>query len=556
MPSDGQWFGCSEDPRVLALSRMNSRVSALYGFDASVSVVYATDIVECPEGRRGVVFKAWQKGTVLGEVKMQIIGRHNVLNALAAISVGLKLGIDFSAIQRALAKYEGAGRRFDVKYEDNQFLVVDDYAHHPTEIRKTLNAAKALNRKRIVALFQPHRYTRTEALMDQFGTSFSEADKLIVTDIYAANETPRPEVTGTSVCRAIEKSGHRDVVFVERARLNEYLRQQVEPGDLVIALGAGDIYQVVGQLSDFLKSARNGDGVKPSIFHWVRGRVLLNEPLSKHTTLKVGGPAEFWIEPDDSDDLKTALKVCRDNQLKIHLFGAGSNILAPDEGLKGAVITLTAPYFRQIFFENGKITVRAGVLNTALIQFAMDRGLGGCEFLLGIPGCIGGAIMMNAGSHGQWIESLVDSVKILGFDGRESVMEKNRILFQYRSSGIQEGVILEGVLSLPSVSRKAVQKKLDEYRDYRQATQDLRYPSAGCIFKNPENFGCSSGKLIEDAGLKGKRIGNAQVSLKHANFIVNLGGASAQDIRSLIEEVRAKVRGKFNVELETEVKIL
>ena len=553
---NGQWFGCSEDPRVVALSKLSRKSCALYGFDPSVNELSASDIMECPKGKRGVTFKVSQKNSVLGEIEMQIIGRHNVLNALAAIGVGLKLGIDFSSMRSALAKFEGAGRRFDVKYEDTQFLVVDDYAHHPTEIEKTLSAAKALHRKRIIALFQPHRYTRTQALLGQFGKSFGEADKLVVTDIYAAGESPQADVTGEKLCGVIRDSGHRDAVFIERGKLTEYIRSEIKSGDLVITLGAGDITQVAGQLAELLKNSKNGHHEKPAVFKAIKGKVLLNEPLSKHTTLKVGGPAKFWIEPENKEDLKKVFEICRENHLKIYLLGAGSNILAPDEELDGAVISLASPYFKEISLKEGKIAAGAGILNTAFIQFAMEKGFGGCEFLLGIPGCIGGTLAMNAGSHGQWIETLVDSITVLGFNGDESVFRKKEIPFKYRSSGIKDAVILGGVFKLPVRDREEVQKKLDEYRDYRQTTQDLRHPSAGCMFKNPESSSCSSGKLIEDSGLKGKRIGNAQVSLKHANFIINLGGASSKDIRLLIEEVQRTVKEKLNVQLETEVKIL
>ncbi len=552
----GEWFGCSEDPRVLDLSKEKIRACTLYGFNASLSSIYATDIIECPQGRRGVEFKAWRNGEILGLVEMKIIGRHNVLNTLAAIGVSLKLGISFEVIRQALGRYEGARRRFDVKYEDREFLIVDDYAHHPTEIQKTLTAAKALQRKRIVALFQPHRYSRTETFLNQFGASFSDADKLVITDIYAASESPRVGITGDTVCRAVKNSRHPDAVYVERSQLTKYLQDRMEPGDLIIALGAGDIGQVADQLSDFLRSSRNQNHIRVHPFRTIQGKVYLNEPLSKHTSLKVGGPVEYWIEPEHAGDLKKALRICQDNHLNIHVFGAGSNVLVPDEGLSGAVISLTSPYFRQIHFENGKITARAGIQNTVFIQSAVEQGFGGCEFLLGIPGCIGGALAMNAGSHGQSIDTLTDSITIMDFNGHESVLKKDEIPFSYRSSGIGHAVIVEGVFSLPRSKREEVQKKLDEYRDYRQATQDLRHPSAGCMFKNPKNFGSSSAQLIENAGLKGKRIGNAQVSLKHANFIINLGGASSNDILNLIEEVKRTVKDKFQVDLETEVKIL
>ncbi len=548
LPDDAVWFGCAEDDTVMKLAKENGREAVLYGFQPLKKGITATEIVECPGGRRGVSFIAWAYGKKLGSVELNLLGRHNVLNALAALGVGLRIGISFQTIQDALQKYEGAGRRFDVKYEDPQFLIVDDYAHHPTEIRKTLMAAKALKRPRLVALFQPHRYTRTQALLKEFGSSFADADKLVVTDVYAAGETPLPGVSGDRLCEEVRSAGHRDATFIERPKVTDYLRHHIQPGDLVMILGAGDIDQVAAQLSDSLRTQ--------GLFKTVRGKIFKDEPLSRHTSLKVGGPVQFWIEPEDADDLKSVLKECQAHALPIHLFGAGSNVLPPDQGLEGVVIHLASEYFRQLRAENGKIMARAGVANSLFIQYALDHGCGGCEFLLGIPGSIGGSIAMNAGSHQQSVDLCLDSVRVVYLNGEEARLEKNQIPFSYRSSGLKEMVIVEGVFKLPAEDRRISQKRLDEYKDHRFKTQDLQHPSAGCMFKNPAGSDCSSGQLIENAGLKGRTIGKAQVSAKHANFIINLGGASSRDVLSLIQEVKDTVKKKFHVELETEVKIL
>jgi len=207
-------------------------------------------------------------------------------------------------------------------------------------------------------------------------------------------------------------------------------------------------------------------------------------------------------------------------------------------------------------WQDGDLIARAGVPNTLFIQKAMEAGCGGCEFLLGIPGNIGGSIAMNAGSHQQSTDRLLRGVKILTFDGDERYLKTAEVPFAYRSSGLRDVFILEGHFSLPVRTRQEVQQTLDAYRDYRLKTQDLHHASAGCMFKNPPAAGCASGKLIEDAGLKGKKIGNAQVSTKHANFIINLGGAKASDVSELIEEVRSEVQNKFGVVLEPEVRML
>jgi len=556
---DGVCFGCAEDERVLKIAAENIRKGWLYGFDRSKSRVYATDILECPGGTRGISFKAWDQERCLGEVQMRLVGRHNVLNALAAVSIGIYLGVPFSVVAKALHAYEGTVRRFDVKYEDSDYQVVDDYAHHPTEIKKTLTAAQALKPKRIVAIFQPHRFTRTERLLKEFGASFAAADKLVVTDIYAADEAPIAGVNGEQLCFEVIKSGHRDAAYVARQEILRYVQGQILPGDLVITLGAGDIYQSAYELSEFLgknstsRAIKNGYG---NIFGGIRGRVIPDELLSRHTSLKVGGPVDFWIEPEDLEDLRKTLGVCRAHSVPMHVFGAGTNVLPPDEGVSGAAIHLASGYFLRMSLEKGHVTARAGVQNTRFIQYAFTHGFGGFEFLLGVPGNIGGAIAMNAGSHKQSIDALLVSVTTVGLDGKLRMLAARDIPFTYRSSGIQKAVIVEAAFLLPPGDRAGVQKKLDEYRDYRMSTQDLRHPSAGCMFKNPESSECSSGQLIEDCGLKGRRVGNAQVSTRHANFIINLGGAKARDLLSLIEEVRETVKRRFNVELEMEVKIL
>ncbi len=553
LPPGAVWVGCAEDDKILRLASENIRPALLYGFDKNRASVYAEDIVECPGGRRGVSFKAFYEGKYLGLVHMKIIGHHNVLNALAVIGVSLKLGIPFEAVARGLGKYEGAGRRFDIRYEDDRFLIVDDYAHHPTEIRKTLQAARSLGSKRILAVFQPHRYTRVESLMEEFAKSFEAADQVIVTDIYAAGEMPRAGVTGERVNELTRKTGHKGTSFVPRREIKDYLLREMKPGDLVITLGAGDITHLSHEIADFLSAGQAGAG---RLLGEVGGRVSRDEPLSRHTTLKVGGAVDFWIEPEDPEDLKKALKVCHENVFKIYIFGFGSNILPPDEGLRGAAIHLGAAFFKKIRIEKGRVIAGASAPNTLFIQHALEHGLGGCEFLLGIPGSVGGAVAMNAGSHGQSIDAFIETVTLVDFTGRERILKKEEIPFSYRFSGIRDSVIVETSFLLPKREKSESQRTLDQYRDHRIKTQDLKHPSAGCMFKNPKDFGYSSGQLIEQAGFKGKRVGGAQVSSIHANFIVNLGGATSGDILTLIREIKSSVKQKFGVELETEVKIL
>lgn len=547
----GAWIGCADDPRVLALADEDPGRAILYGLDSERARWRATEIEPCPQGSRGVAFTAWDGTKRLGRVRLGLVGRHNVSNALAVLALTERLGIPFETAAESLAVTAGARRRFDVRHEDGQFLVVDDYAHHPTEIRSTLEAARSIGRRRIVAVFQPHRYTRTESLMGDFAGSFAQADKLVVTDIYAASESPLPGVTGRALCERIALGGHPDVTFVERPRVSEYLRAQILPGDLVIALGAGDIHETAEELSRHLSAVRPSGGP----FAGLRGRVLQNEPLSRHTSLRIGGPADYWIEPEDEADLAQAIRACRRAGIRLWLLGAGSNVLAPDEGLRGAVVHLGAPAFKSLSSRDGLILAGAGVPNSLFIQHALEHGLGGCEFLQGIPGNIGGAVAMNAGSHGQSVDAILEHVDALEADGSPARLRREDIAFSYRHAGLGERIVCRAAFRLPARDRARSQELLDRYRDHRSTTQDLRHPSAGCMFKNPPG-GLSSGRLIDEAGLKGLTVGRAQVSERHANFLINLGGATASDARELMRRVREEVERRHGVRLEAEVRCL
>ena len=551
MAPGGEWYGCAEDVSVKKI-RTALGSGQLYGFRPMADGYYASDVVDCPDGKRGVSFQVWRGGHSLGSVRLQIPGLHNVLNSLAAIAVCLKVGVSFLDIAQALAKFTGAGRRFDVKYEDGQFLVVDDYAHHPTEIQKTLAAAKSLQKNRVVAFFQPHRYSRTELLMKEFSRCFSDADKLFVTDIYGASEAPRVGVSGEKLSEEVTKQGHPDAQYADRSKLVDAARRVIQPGDLVLIMGAGDISQVARELSEHLKKGYR----QPHIFENLRGKVVLGELMSKHTTLKIGGPAEYWVEPEDAEDLRQALLIASEHNLKVRVLGAGSNVLVPDEGLPGLTLHLGSPYFKEMRLEGNRLRARVGIMNSMFIQFAMEHGFGGFEYLLGIPGNIGGAIAMNAGSHGQWVSQHLDTVMTMNRFGQVVIRKAVEIPFEYRKCPLKDEIILEATFTFPKVAREQVQKTLDQYRDHRAKTQDLQHASAGCLFKNPDRPGCTSGRLIDESGLKGFRIGNAQVSEKHANFLINIGGATAFDVKKLIEVVRKEVMAKSGIYLETEVKCL
>ncbi len=295
----------------------------------------------------------------------------------------------------------------------------------------------------------------------------------------------------------------------------------------------------------------------------LKGKVKLKEPLKKHVTFGVGGAADFFIRPKDRQDLKLLLSLLKRGKMPFLLIGSGSNILAGDKGVRAAVVSLDAPDFKKITLAGNILEAGCGVSLGRVIQAAQRSGLSGLEFLSGIPGTIGGALAMNAGvaqgpgsrrAEIRDIARVVKDVTVMDPGGNVRTLRQKEIRFGYRKSSLSQYLILSSRLKLNKGNKRGIQSRIKGYLDYRRATQDPCWRSAGCVFKNPAHH--SAGRLISLCGLKGKRIGGARVSSVHANFIVNDSGrASAADILELMALVRKKVKARFKIELEPEVKI-
>jgi UDP-N-acetylmuramate dehydrogenase len=283
------------------------------------------------------------------------------------------------------------------------------------------------------------------------------------------------------------------------------------------------------------------------------GSFFLQEPLQKYTTWKVGGPAEILYRPEDSVECAEVLELASQYQVPITILGAGSNVLVADQGLQGLVILTEG--FRKIIWHEQEVTVGSGVLLSHLSRFAADKGLSGLEFAAGIPGSLGGAVVMNAGAYGCSLDQVIVSVKSLDMEGKTKEYCKEELALNYRDSIFKrkKELIVEIKLALQRGKIPEIKKRMNEYLHLRREKQPLELPSAGSTFKNT---GQGAGRLIEGVGAKGWRVGDAQVSEKHANFIVNLGTAQASEIMTLIREVQEAVRQKYGVELETEVVLL
>ena len=284
-------------------------------------------------------------------------------------------------------------------------------------------------------------------------------------------------------------------------------------------------------------------------------QILYNEPMKNHTSFKVGGPADIFIEPDDRAELVKAIKDLREQGVSYYIIGNGSNLLVSDKGLRGAVVKI-GDKFGSVSINNDIITAESGVLLSTLSKMAAREGLTGMEFASGIPGSLGGAVTMNAGAYGGEMKDIVEWVEILDQDLNIKRLKNDEMKFMYRKSIIEPGkhIVLRCCIRLKKGNKDEIDSKMAELAEKRKSKQPLHLPSAGSTFKRPEGY--FAGKLIEDAGLRGFSIGGAQVSTLHCGFVVNNGDATAKDVYDLIRHVQKTVFEKFNVMLEPEVKIL
>lgn len=280
------------------------------------------------------------------------------------------------------------------------------------------------------------------------------------------------------------------------------------------------------------------------------------EPLSKHTTFKIGGVADTYVKVTSLSKLSTILKECRESDIDYMVIGNGSNILASDDGYRGVVIRLDGDFRKIALVDDDTVYCGAGATLAALCKFALNNGLSGLEFAWGIPGSVGGAVFMNAGAYGGEMKDVVYSVNHLTKNGEAGRTERDDLQFGYRTSIYRKNnaVITGATLKLRKDNPEDIRARMDDYLGRRSSKQPLDYPSAGSVFKRPE--GAYAGALIEQCGLKGHSHGGAQVSEKHAGFIINKANANANDVKSLIREVQTKVYDETGYSLECELIIM
>lgn len=283
------------------------------------------------------------------------------------------------------------------------------------------------------------------------------------------------------------------------------------------------------------------------------GRVQVTEPLHRHTSWRIGGPADIFVEPAHRRELQAAVSFARERGIPLTVIGYGTNLLVSDRGVRGIVVKI-GPKLGRVTVRGREVLAEAGAALSRVTAASLKAGLSGLAFSAGIPGAVGGAVVMNAGAYGHSLGEVVQNVLTLGFDGSLTTKTREEMSFAYRSSIIQKepAIVVEATLTLQEGDREQIRREMKECLDRRKQSQPLALPNAGSVFKNPP--GHSAGQLIEASGLKGLTIGGAQVSLKHANFIVNLGTATARDVARLIDRIVHTVRERFGIELQPEVK--
>jgi UDP-N-acetylmuramate--L-alanine ligase/UDP-N-acetylenolpyruvoylglucosamine reductase len=513
----------------------------------------ASDVVVTADGQ---LFDLHHDGACVGTFALALPGRHNVGNAVAAIAAARAVDVGWEDIRAALASYRGAARRFQLVSQLGGVSVLDDYAHHPTEIRVTLEAARSrFPGRRLWAIWQPHTYTRVAAMAAEFQQALQLADRAVVTPIYAAREAPLAGLDAERLAAGIPGA----VATADLADAAAILDRDVTAGDVVLCLGAGDITRVSRALAGALAERAIGRLLAAADQAGLGGTVLPHEPLAGHTSLRVGGPADVMVRVGTSAELAGWHRLARSLDVPVRVIGRGTNVLGGDDGVRGLVLLNRCEAWSlepALDGRSARLEAESGVTLAALGPSLARAGWAGLEAAVGIPGSIGAAVVTNAGAHGWSMADSVASVEVLEPDGTIRTWTAEELGFGYRHSrlkGDATRVVLRASVRLSPADPAELAARIAAFTAQRRATQPTT-PSVGSIFKNPP--GDYAGRLIEAAGLKGRRIGGAQISPVHANFFVNVGAATATDVHQLIALAHRTVRDQFGICLELEIEPL
>lgn len=564
---------CADDPGAAALPAALPDLDVCWiSYSRSgVAQWQAVDLTVNAAG--GQDFDVLRDGVLLGRVTLPLAGQHNVLNLLAALAACAEADHDVftqpAKNLKILRKTTGTARRLEIIGQSCDIILCDDYAHHPTEVQATLSAARQrFPRRALWVLFQPHTYSRTQALLTEFCNSFENADHVLITDIYAARERDSLGVAASDLVRVL--SPHPDARYVGSLdAATATLLAELRAGDVLLTLGAGDGDQVGRRVLAGLQSrataiepaplAERLDGLASAIAQQTGLAVRRDELLAGHTTMRIGGPADLFITVNEIDQLAVALQLAREWSVPAMVLGGGSNALFSDAGVRGLVIANACRSAAQ--HEGQVVWAESGVNLAGLARQSMRWGLSGLEWCVSVPGTVGGAVIGNAGAHGGSIADNLLRATVLNSDGSVSEWPAARFRYSYRASTLKSllrsgqpaPIVLSAAFQLEDGDTAAMEAWAAGFLAHRRTTQPTE-PSVGSIFQNPP--GDYAGRILESLGLKDYRIGAAQFSTVHANFIVNQGGATAADVLALIDLARGSAWDALSVELTPEIMFL
>ncbi len=498
----------------------------------------------------GSVFEVWHRGTALGRWRITLPGRHNVANALAAIAATHHLGVPTETARAALATFGGLGRRFEVVADIGGVTLVDDYAHHPTEVAATVAAARErFSGRRLWVIFQPHTFSRLEALRQGFADALHGADIGVVVPVFGARESGP---FGEAAAGLAALAGARFAGSLDAAA--DMLVEEAIEGDVVIIMGAGDVQRVTRRAQSLLsrrEALRLSTTARSS---GLGGDVIRGGRLSEHTSLRVGGAPALLVRCAAHQDLVGWWQLAQGAGISVTVLGRGSNVLAADDGFDGVVLINRCERW-EIGADGPNrslVAAESGVTLAALGSGLGKLGWSGLEPAAGIPGSVGAAVVNNSGAHGWCMADSVEWVEVADTNGVARLSGAD-LEFRYRGSalkGRRDRLVVRVGLAMTRDEPAAIAARTAVFQAQRRATQPTT-PSVGSMFVNPA--GDFAGRLIEAAGLKGTRIGGAMISDVHANFFVNAGGATAADMAALIALTRRTVAERFGVTLELEI---
>jgi len=504
---------------------------------------------------------------------LEIPGRHNARNALAALAVLHALGFEIDKASAALGTFAGIGRRFEHKGVVNGADIIDDYAHHPDEVRTVLEAARdTYPGRRVIAVHQPHTYSRTHTLMKEFASSLEQADIVVLMEINGVGEENVHHISSAHLGSLIRKPVHLVGGPEDAARKTLDILQ---PGDVVMTIGAGTNTQV-GPLMLVPPSSQSEAPVRPirresrrmaspvvRIQEAPHLQFLVDVDMSLYTTMRIGGEADFLVRAQTADDIAAARTWAHEENLPVTVIGGGSNLLVGDDGIRGLVIVARTPGQRAESLleiedqdDHVVLTVGAQAPLSWVGRYCAGQGWSGMDWGVGLPGQIGGATVNNAGAHGTELKDHLIALDILQDDGKIVRQDADWLEASYRMTKIKGAprprpwVVVRSVFRLPKGDPVDLVRLADEHADFRKETQPTGACS-GSLFANPE--GDFAGRLIAEAGLAGYQVGAMQISPKHANWMMNTGGGTAEDASTLVQHVHDTVLDRFGIDLRPEI---